>query len=48
MRKLAPQELRALLLDQGEDISYVDAVVETVSSGLMSAFIENGEIFYGV
>ncbi len=46
MRRLTPEELRVELTHIGEDASYIEAVVETVSSGLMRAFMEDGEIYY--
>lgn len=46
MRLMTLEELRAELIRIGEDPGYIDAVVETVSSGFMNAFIEDGEIYY--
>ena len=46
MRRLTPEELRVELIRAGEDAAYIEAVVETVSSGLMRAFMEDGEIYY--
>jgi hypothetical protein len=46
VRRLTPEELRIELTHIGEDAAYIEAVVETVSSGLMGAFIEDGEIYY--